>query len=97
MATTTEVLAEEDDPEVLTMTSEASIEETEDTTRLSDRLQQGMRRCVYGQPEVSLTTTEASIEETEDTTHLSEHLQPQRRRCVYGLRVLTMTTAALAD
>ena len=38
MATTTEVLEEEDDPEVSTMTTEASIEELEDTTRLSERL-----------------------------------------------------------
>ena len=39
MATTTEVLAEEDEPDVLRMTIEASIEEAEDTTRLSERLQ----------------------------------------------------------
>ena len=39
MATTTEASAEEDDPEVSTMTTEASIEEAEDTTRLSESLQ----------------------------------------------------------
>ena len=38
MTTTTEALAEEDDPEVLMMTMEASIEEVEDTTRLSECL-----------------------------------------------------------
>ena len=38
MATTTEASSEEDDPEVSTMTTEASIEEAEDTTRLSERL-----------------------------------------------------------
>ena len=38
MATTTEASAEEDDPEVSTMTTEASIEEAEDTMLLSERL-----------------------------------------------------------
>ena len=36
----TEVSAEEDDPEVLTMTMEASIEELEHKTRLSAQLRQ---------------------------------------------------------
>ena len=39
MATTTEASAEEDDPKVSTMTTEASIEEAEDTTRLSECIQ----------------------------------------------------------
>ena len=38
MATTTEASAEEDDPEVSTMNTYASIEEAEDTTRLSERI-----------------------------------------------------------
>ena len=36
---TTEALEEENDPEVLTMTTEASIKEAEDTTRLIERIQ----------------------------------------------------------
>ena len=36
MVTTTEASVEEDDPEVSTMTMEASIEESEDTIRLSE-------------------------------------------------------------
>ena len=36
--TTTEASAEEDEPEVSTMTTDASIEEAEDTTRLSECL-----------------------------------------------------------
>ena len=39
LATATEALAEENDTEVSMMTTEASIEEAEDTTRLSERLQ----------------------------------------------------------
>ena len=38
MATTTEAPAEGDEPKVLKITTEASIEEAEDTTRLSERL-----------------------------------------------------------
>ena len=62
MDTSTEALEEEDDPEVSTITMEASIEEAEDITRLSERFQQQRRRCVYGNPEVSTATPEASIE-----------------------------------
>ena len=40
MATTTEASAEEDDPKVSTTIMEVSIEGAEDTTRLSERLQQ---------------------------------------------------------
>ena len=76
------------------MTMEASIEEAEDITRLSERLRRRMRWCVYGQPEVLTKTAEASIEEAEDTTRMSKRLQPRRRRCVYGLRVLMTTTEA---
>ena len=47
MATTAEVSAEVDNPEVSTMTTDASIEEAEDTTRLSEHLQPKRRRCVY--------------------------------------------------
>ena len=39
MATTTEASAEEDDPKASAMTTEASIEEAEDTTRLSECIQ----------------------------------------------------------
>ena len=38
LVTTTEALAEEDEPVVLTTATEASIEEAEDTTRPSERL-----------------------------------------------------------
>ena len=38
LVTTTETLAEEDETEVSTTTSEASIEKSEDTTRPSERL-----------------------------------------------------------
>ena len=74
------------------MTTEVSIEEAEDTTRLSERLRRQRRQCVYEQPEVSTITTEATIGEAEDKNRLSELLQPRRLRCVYGLRVLTTTT-----
>ena len=56
MATTIEALSEEDELEVLTMTTEASIEEAEDTTRLSEPLKPQGRRCVYRQ-RVSTTAT----------------------------------------
>ena len=62
LATTTEASEEEDETKVLTTTTEASIEEAEDITRLSERFQQQRRRCVYGNPEVSTATPEASIE-----------------------------------
>ena len=93
LATPTEALAEEDDLAVSKMTTEASIEEAEDTTRLSECLRRRRRRCVYGQPEVLTTTTEASIEEAENTMRLSERLQPRRRRYFYWQRILTTTTA----
>ena len=48
LATTSEALAEEDELKVSTTATEASIEEAEDTTRPSERLQQWRRRCVYG-------------------------------------------------
>ena len=57
----TEVLAEEDEPEVLTMITEASIEEAENTMRLSESLRRRRRRCVYGQ-RVLMTTTAALAE-----------------------------------
>ena len=44
------------------MTTDASIEEEKDTTRLSERLQRRRRRCFYGQLEVSTMTT-AALEE----------------------------------
>ena len=64
----------EDEPEVSTMTTEASMEEEKYTTRLSERLQRWRRWCVYGHPEVLTTTMKASIEEEENTTRLSERL-----------------------
>ena len=45
MTTTMEASSEEDDPEVSTMTTDASIKEAEDITRLSERLR---RVNVYG-------------------------------------------------
>ena len=42
-----ELLEDEYDPKVLTMTTEASIEEAEIKTRLSERLQRWRRWCVY--------------------------------------------------
>ena len=76
------------------MTTEASIEEAEDTTHLSERLRRRRRWCFYGQPEVLMTTMEDSIEEAENTTRLSERLRRRRRRCVYGNMVLTTTKEA---
>ena len=92
LATTTEVSEEEYKTKVSTKTTEASIEEAEDTTHPSERLRRRRHWCVYRQPEVLTTTPEASIDKSEYTTHLSERLQPRRRRCVYGIRVLTTTT-----
>ena len=48
LATTTEVLEEEDVTEVSTTTTDASIEESEDKMRLSERLQCRRLRCIYG-------------------------------------------------
>ena len=53
----TEALAEEDKPEVLTTTTEASIEEAEDTKRPSERIQRERLRCVYGLRALTTTTT----------------------------------------
>ena len=52
---------EKDEPEVSMTTTEASIEEVENTTHLSERLRRQRRRCVYGQ-RVLMTTTAASAE-----------------------------------
>ena len=57
----TEGSAEKDEPEVSTATTEASIEEEEDTTRLSERLQPRRRLYVYGLG--LLTTTMAASAE----------------------------------
>ena len=48
LATTTEALAEEDEPEVSMTKTEASIKDSEDTMRPSERLQRWSCRCVYG-------------------------------------------------
>ena len=56
-----EALAEEDEPEVSTMATEASSEESENTTRPSEHLRWRRRRCVYG-IRVSTTMTTASAE-----------------------------------
>ena len=61
LATTTQALAEKYEPDVLTMTTEASIEEAEYTTRPSERLRRQRRLCIYGLR--VLTTTTASSEE----------------------------------
>ena len=57
-----EALEEEDELKVSTMKTEASTEEAEDTTRLSQCIKRQRRRCVYGQNEVSTMTTGASTE-----------------------------------
>ena len=62
MATTTEALVDKYDPEDSTTTTEASVEEAEDTTRLRERLRWRRQWCVYGPRELT-TTTEASAEE----------------------------------
>ena len=54
----TEVLAEEDEPEVFMMTMETSIEEAEHIMRMSERLRQWRRQCVYGQ---RVLTTKMSV------------------------------------
>ena len=74
MATTTVALEEEDDPNILTIKTEMSIEEGGDKTQLSERLLQQRRRCVYRQPKISTMTTKASIEDAENKIRLSEHL-----------------------
>ena len=48
LATPMEVSAEEDETRELTTKMEALAEEAEETTRLSECLQQQRRRCVYG-------------------------------------------------
>ena len=68
----TEALAEEDEPKDLTMTTKALAEEAEETARLSERLQQWRRRCVYGSRELTTTTVlsvkENGPEDSETTT-----------------------------
>ena len=49
------MLVEEDESEVSTTTSEASIEEEEDTTRPSENLGRQRRRYVYGIRVLSMT------------------------------------------
>ena len=56
MATTTEALAEEDEPEESTTTAEALAEEAEETMRLSEYLQWKRWRCVYRPREFTMTT-----------------------------------------
>ena len=43
-----EASAEEDQPEVLTMIRDASIEEADDATRLNERLKRRRRWCISG-------------------------------------------------
>ena len=61
LATTTEASAEEDDPEVSTMTTYASDEELEETKSPSELLRWQRRRCVYGL-RVLTTMTASSAE-----------------------------------
>ena len=61
LATTAEASSEENDPEVSTTKTEASIEEGEDPTCPSERVRRRRRRCVYGLR--VLTTTTAAREE----------------------------------
>ena len=61
LATTMEAWEEEDEPEVSTTTTEASIEEAEDTTCLSEHFRRQRCQCVY-RPTVLTTTTMASAE-----------------------------------
>ena len=56
----TEASAEEDEPEVWTATTEASAEEAEETTRISERIRWWRRRCVYG---VRVLMTKAALAE----------------------------------
>ena len=79
------------------MAKDASIEEAEDTPRMSELIRRRRHWCVYRQLKVLTTSTKVSIEEAEDTTCLSERLKLQRRQCVYGLRLLTTMTAALVE
>ena len=55
----TEASEEEDEPEVSTMTTDASAEEAEGTTRLIERLLRRRRWCVYRIREL-MTMTAAS-------------------------------------
>ena len=61
LVTMTEASEEEDELEVSTTTTDASIDYAEDTTRPIERLQRRRRRCVYGLR--VLTTTTAALAE----------------------------------
>ena len=58
LATTKEASAEQDVTKVLTMTTEVSAEEAEETTHPSDYLRRQRRRCVYGIRVLTTTTVE---------------------------------------
>ena len=57
LATTTKASTEEYEPKVSTTRTEASIEEAEEITRPSERLQRRRRQCVYRLRELMTTTT----------------------------------------
>ena len=61
LSTTTDALADEDEPEFSTTTMDASIEKAKYTMRLSERIQRRRRRCVY-RIRVLATTMAASAE-----------------------------------
>ena len=75
MATATEALAEEDEPKESMTTTEASAEESEETTRLSECLRWRRRQCICGPRELTMTTV-ASTEEggSEDSTTTTKAL-----------------------
>ena len=57
LVTMTQMVAEEDEPQVSTTTTEASAEEAEEKMRPSERLRRRRRRCVYGLRVLTTTTT----------------------------------------
>ena len=75
LAKSAEALAEEYEPKDWMAMTEASVEEAEETTRPSERLQRRRRRCVYGPRELTTTTAASEKEdgpkESETTVEVS--------------------------
>ena len=78
MATTTEASAEEDYPNVLTITIEASIEEAEDTARLSERLRR-VKVYDYGGDSVLLVILRS--QQQQQRRQLRKHKTCSSSRC----------------